>query len=324
MKLEQMKIKELLDTSHTIAEKLFEGHEYPWEVLGDINGFIESLGASLPENEYKKIGKNIWIHKTAQMAPTTAMGGPMIIGPKVQIRNGAFLRGSVILGQHVVIGNSCEIKNSIIFDEAQVPHFNYVGDSILGSIVALALYQAYPQFDEGRLTRLKVSLVSGQMLSEVGQELGIDQCIIFGASETGTGARGLHSALENVYESLVGALFLDGGRAAAEDFITRTSSLISPPIVPSVRAILSPTSRNACRATIMSRLPTSSSVPVERLMSPSSPQWCSWTALARAREPVPRRRRPRQPQRSMRSSAWATPLTAVSSRRGTDRGAPCT
>ena len=132
MKLEQMKIKELLDTSHTIAEKLFEGHEYPWEVLGDINGFIESLGASLPENEYKKIGKNIWIHKTAQMAPTTAMGGPMIIGPKVQIRNGAFLRGGVILGQHVVIGNSCEIKNSIIFDEAQVPHFNYVGDSILG------------------------------------------------------------------------------------------------------------------------------------------------------------------------------------------------
>ena len=132
MKLEQMKIKELLDTSHTIAEKLFEGHEYPWEVLGDINEFIESLGASLPENEYKKIGKNIWIHKTAQMAPTTAMGGPMIIGPKVQIRNGAFLRGSVILGQHVVIGNSCEIKNSIIFDEAQVPHFNYVGDSILG------------------------------------------------------------------------------------------------------------------------------------------------------------------------------------------------
>ena len=79
MKLEQMKIKELLDTSHTIAEKLFEGHEYPWEVLGDINGFIESLGASLPENEYKKIGKNIWIHKTAQMAPTTAMGGPMTV-----------------------------------------------------------------------------------------------------------------------------------------------------------------------------------------------------------------------------------------------------
>lgn len=105
---------------------------------------------------------------------------------------------------------------------ASYERLEFLGDSILGSIVALALYRAYPQFDEGRLTRLKVSLVSGQMLSEVGQELGIDQCIIFGASETGTGARGLHSALENVYESLVGALFLDGGRAAAEDFITRT------------------------------------------------------------------------------------------------------
>lgn len=132
MKLEQMKIKELFDTSHTIAERLFEGHEYPWEVLGDISAFIESIGATLSEEEYKKIGKNIWIHKTAQMAPTIAMGGPMIIGARAQVRQGAFLRGSIIIGEHVVIGNSCEIKNSIIFDEAQVPHFNYVGDSILG------------------------------------------------------------------------------------------------------------------------------------------------------------------------------------------------
>lgn len=132
MKLEQMKIKELLDTSHTIAERLFEGHEYPWEVLGGIGEFIENLGAMLPENEYKKIGKNIWIHKTAQIAPTIAMGGPMIIGPRAQVRQGAFLRGRIIIGEHVVIGNSCEIKNSIIFDEAQVPHFNYVGDTIMG------------------------------------------------------------------------------------------------------------------------------------------------------------------------------------------------
>lgn len=105
---------------------------------------------------------------------------------------------------------------------ASYERLEFLGDSILGSIVALALYQSYPQFDEGRLTRLKVSLVSGQMLSEVSRELGVDRCIIFGASETGTGARGLHSALENVYESLVGALFLDGGREAAERFITRT------------------------------------------------------------------------------------------------------
>ena len=98
----------------------------------------------------------------------------------------------------------------------------FLGDSILGAIVARALYEAYPSLDEGRLTRLKVSLVAGFTLSEVADELGIGSCIFFGASETGTGARGLHSALENVYESLVGALFLDGGWDVAEAFILRT------------------------------------------------------------------------------------------------------
>lgn len=98
----------------------------------------------------------------------------------------------------------------------------FLGDSILGMIVALELYQAYPEFDEGKLTRLKVSLVSGATLSDVSLELGIDQCIFFGASETGTGARGLHSALENVYESLVGALYLDAGFDSARDFVVRT------------------------------------------------------------------------------------------------------
>lgn len=132
MKLEQMTIKELLDTSHTIAERLFEGHVYPWEVLPDIRAFIEEMGPLLPESEYKKIGKNIWIHKTAKVAPTIAMGGPMIICPKAEIRQSAFLRGGVIIGEGAVIGNSCELKNAIIFDGAQVPHFNYVGDSILG------------------------------------------------------------------------------------------------------------------------------------------------------------------------------------------------
>ena len=106
--------------------------------------------------------------------------------------------------------------------DASYERLEFLGDSILGSIVAIALYQSYPQFDEGRLTRLKVSLVSGATLSEVGHELGIDRCIIFGASEMGTAARGLHSALENVYESLVGALYLDGGWEAAEAFVSRT------------------------------------------------------------------------------------------------------
>lgn len=105
---------------------------------------------------------------------------------------------------------------------ASYERLEFLGDSILGSVVALALFKSYPEFDEGRLTRLKVSLVSGATLSEVGRELGIDEIIIFGASETGTGARGLHSALENVFEALVGALYLDGGWEAAEAFIART------------------------------------------------------------------------------------------------------
>lgn len=106
--------------------------------------------------------------------------------------------------------------------EASYERLEFLGDSILGMIVALELYAAYPSFDEGKLTRLKVSLVSGATLSDVALELGIDKCIIFGASETGTGARGLHSALENVFESLVGALYLDGGWDAAHAFVVRT------------------------------------------------------------------------------------------------------
>ena len=98
----------------------------------------------------------------------------------------------------------------------------FLGDSILGSVVADSLFRAYPDFDEGKLTRLKVSLVSGATLSDVGAELGIDDIIVFGASETGTGSRGMHSALENVYESLVGAMYLDGGWDVAADFIQRT------------------------------------------------------------------------------------------------------
>lgn len=105
---------------------------------------------------------------------------------------------------------------------ASYERLEFLGDSILGSVVALSLFKTYGDFDEGKLTRLKVSLVSGATLSDVGRELGIDRVIILGASEQGTGARGMHSALENVYEALVGALYLDGGWEAAEQFITRT------------------------------------------------------------------------------------------------------
>ena len=105
---------------------------------------------------------------------------------------------------------------------ASYERLEFLGDSILGSVVALALYESYPELDEGELTQFKVSLVSGATLSEVGRELGIGDIIIFGPSERGTDARGMHSALENVYESLVGALYLDGGWEAAQSFILRT------------------------------------------------------------------------------------------------------
>ena len=132
MKLENMTWKELLGTEHTIAERLFDGKTYPWEVLGGIGEFITTLGPLLPENEYRKLGKDIWIHKTARMAPGVAAAGPMIICAGAQVRQGAFLRGKVIIGERAVVGNSCELKNAVLFDEVQVPHFNYVGDSILG------------------------------------------------------------------------------------------------------------------------------------------------------------------------------------------------
>ena len=145
----------------------------------------------------------------------------------------------------------------------------FLGDSILGSIVALALFTSYPDMDEGKLTRLKVSLVAGATLSEVASELGIEECIIFGASETGTGARGLHSALENVYESLVGALFLDGGRDAAEHFIMSTlkphlASERSGPRTPS------PISKNAFRGITWNPPRTSSWTRAGPLMPPPS------------------------------------------------------
>ena len=105
---------------------------------------------------------------------------------------------------------------------ASYERLEFLGDSILGSIVAEALFKSYPQFDEGKLTRLKISLVSGETLSEVGQELGLADCIVMGASELGTSARGMHSALENVYESLVGAMYLDGGWETAHAFVVRT------------------------------------------------------------------------------------------------------
>ena len=122
----------LFDLSHTLAAPLFEGKERPWEVLDELKGFIEQLGKSLPSEEYDQPAPGVWVAKTAKVAPSASLAGPCIIGPEAEVRHCAFIRGSALVGAGAVVGNSVELKNCILFDGAQVPHFNYVGDSILG------------------------------------------------------------------------------------------------------------------------------------------------------------------------------------------------
>ena len=115
MKKIDVKTKKLFDLEETIAKSLFEKYTYPWEVFKELGSFIEEIGATLPDTEYLKIGKNIWVHRSVKIMPTCA-----------------FFRGNVIIGEGAVAGNSCEFKNAILFNKAQVPHFSYVGDSIIG------------------------------------------------------------------------------------------------------------------------------------------------------------------------------------------------
>ncbi len=130
--MEACKIKNLYDLNETIAAAIFEGAEYPWEVLGKIKEFIIELGASLPEEKYEKRGENIWIAKSAKIAPSACLNGPLIVDEGAELRHCAFVRGSAIVGKGAVVGNSTELKNVILFNKVQVPHYNYVGDSILG------------------------------------------------------------------------------------------------------------------------------------------------------------------------------------------------
>ena len=127
------KIKDLYDLNETIAAELFEGKEYPWEVLADIGDFILKLGDKLPKDEFTKKGDNIWIHKSVTIAPTATLNGPLIIDEGTEERPGAFIRGKAIVGKNCVVGNSTELKNVVLFNTVQVPHYNYVGDSILGT-----------------------------------------------------------------------------------------------------------------------------------------------------------------------------------------------
>lgn len=130
--METCKIKNLYNLNETIAAQLFEGAEYPWELLPKIGAFILELGSRLPGEEYEKRGENVWVAKSAKVAPTAYIGGPAIIGKEAEVRHCAFIRGNAIVGEHAVVGNSTELKNVILFNRVQVPHYNYVGDSILG------------------------------------------------------------------------------------------------------------------------------------------------------------------------------------------------
>lgn len=125
-------IKELYDLNKTIAKKIFENFVYPWEVLTEIKECIISIGNKLPVKEYEHPSEYVWISKSAKVSSSACIEGPCIIGHEAEVRHCAFIRQNVIVGNNCVVGNSTELKNSILFDDAQVPHFNYVGDSILG------------------------------------------------------------------------------------------------------------------------------------------------------------------------------------------------
>ena len=125
-------VKDLFDLSHSLAGDFLAGFTYPWEALPHIKEEILKLIGTLTKTEYKEIAPQVWVHETVTVAPTASLAGPAIIGPKTEIRPGAFVRGSALVGADCVVGNSVELKNVIIFDHVQVPHYNYVGDSILG------------------------------------------------------------------------------------------------------------------------------------------------------------------------------------------------
>ena len=130
--MENAKISNLYDLTKTIAADIFEGKEYPWEVLPEIGSFIVKLGESLDPEKYEKRGENIWVAKSARVFESAYLNGPLIIDEGAEVRHCAFVRGNAIVGKNCVVGNSTELKNVILFDNVQVPHYNYVGDSILG------------------------------------------------------------------------------------------------------------------------------------------------------------------------------------------------
>lgn len=127
-----VKVSELYNLEETIAAELFLGVTYPWEVLPRIHDFIIELGKRLPKELYEERGENVWVAKSARIAPTACLNGPLIVDEEAEIRHCAFIRGNAIVGKGAVVGNSTELKNVVLFNKVQVPHYNYVGDSVLG------------------------------------------------------------------------------------------------------------------------------------------------------------------------------------------------
>ena len=130
--MKEITVKEMYTLEETIAKDIFDGVTYPWEVLPKISEFILKLGETLPEEEYDKVGDDVWIARSANVFSSAYIKGPAIIGKNAEIRQCAFIRGNAIVGEGAVVGNSTELKNVILFNKVQVPHYNYVGDSILG------------------------------------------------------------------------------------------------------------------------------------------------------------------------------------------------
>ncbi len=125
-------IKSLYDLTHTAAADYLAAYTYPWEALKGISDFIVTLGTTLNKDDFLEVSDRVWVHRTAKVAPTAYLGAPCIIGANTEVRHCAFIRGSALVGEGCVVGNSTELKNVILFDGVQVPHYNYVGDSILG------------------------------------------------------------------------------------------------------------------------------------------------------------------------------------------------
>ena len=127
-----MKITDLFDLSHTLAKDYFAGFTYPWEALPGIGNMITELGSRLDKAEYTEVSPQVWVHNSAKVFPSAYLGAPCIIGAGTEVRHCAFIRGNALVGENCVVGNSVELKNVVLFDGVQVPHYNYVGDSILG------------------------------------------------------------------------------------------------------------------------------------------------------------------------------------------------